>query len=76
MFVALGGDGIGDAGAIALARALDAGAMRIAVRSRHARLWAFGSFSSAPGAGFRALTSACDRHRVPLELDYGFEWGA
>ena len=75
-FLALGSDGIGEAGARALASALDAGAMRSAIEMRVARLWSFGRFSSTCGAGFAALTRACDRHGVVLELDHGTEWGS
>lgn len=75
-FLAIGSEGIGEAGAATLAHSLGAGAMRHAVEEQMARVWAFGSFSDACGAGFAALTQVCDRLGVVLELDHGVVWGS
>lgn len=75
-FLALGADRVGDEGASALAAALEAGAMRRAIERRLGCLWAFGSFSATCGTGFVALTSACDRLGMRLELDHRIPWGA
>lgn len=69
-------DNLGDAGAIALADALNYGATR-----ELECLWCCGAFSEASepgaaGAGFTALTQACDaRAPLRLELEHGFPWG-
>ena len=61
----------GDAGASAFAAALSNGAM-----PDGRRLWMAGPFSASMGAGFRALTSACDaKPAFTLELDNGIPWG-
>lgn len=69
----LGLDALGDAGAIALARLLNAGGLpRLEV------LWCWGAFSASGdlgGAGFGALTKACENRGISLELDHGIPWG-
>jgi hypothetical protein len=75
-FLALGADGLGEAGASALARSLDAGGFRVASEHGYGRMWVYGDFSTTCGDGFTALTAACDRHGVLLELDHGIPWGA
>lgn len=71
-------DVLGDAGAIALARALNRNAV-----SKLECLWCCGAFSEAsePGAagpGFAALTQACEAREhlgLSLELEHGLVWG-
>ena len=78
-------DDLGDAGAIALARALGCRAT-----PKLECLWCCGAFSEASepgaaGAGFTALTRACDERAelhgesctapLRLELEHGFPWG-
>lgn len=69
--VALGSEQTGDAGANAIARALEAekGALRYAVEQGCARLQVSGRFSRTHGQGFAALTSACEQRRVLLEVE-------
>jgi hypothetical protein len=77
-------DDLGDAGAIALATSLNCRAT-----PKLECLWCCGAFSEASepgaaGAGFSALTRACDERAGPgvhgvvplrLELEHGFPWG-
>lgn len=79
-------DDLGDAGALALARALGCRAT-----PKLECLWCCGAFSEASepgaaGAGFTALTRACDERAersselhgampLRLELEHGFPWG-
>ena len=80
-------DALGDAGAIALA-----GALESCATPKLECLWCCGAFSEASepgeaGPGFIALTGACDARassrtpsgvpvtRLRLELEHGFAWG-
>ena len=67
--IALGSEQTGEAGASAVARAVEAGALRHAVEQGCARLQVSGRFSRTRGEGFEALTSACKQRRVLLQLD-------
>jgi hypothetical protein len=70
-YVALVSEVLGHEGAHAFACVLDD-----SYASTHiCRLWLSGSFEETTGSGFHALTSACDRRRVHLELAHGFVWG-
>ena len=71
--VALVSDAIGEVGAGAFARAVDAGAMK--GHDGGGRLWLAGSFCQTGGQGFTALTKACDKSGLPLELEHGIPWG-